>query len=226
MLSEMNPATESDAEKAMTNRRVLFIDDDEAFLKAVSRYFAKRGFRVFTALNGRDGIKEFLRVSPHVTVVDLNMPGITGMHVLEELRSKRPVMIMLTSEAEIENAVEAMRRGAENFLTKAVSMSHLEVVVAKAAEKAEMNREIKTLRARLEPNRKRKMARAAVLVLLVVVSVLIGSLIGGRQTELQEAPIPVPFNPQDTVIEREDAPLRPFPVPEKGGTEGAGRRRD
>lgn len=220
MPSEMNPATESDAGKAMTDRRVLFIDDDEDFLNAVSRYFTKRGFRVFTALNGRDGIKEFLRVSPHVTVVDLNMPGITGMHVLEELRSKHPIMIMLTSEAEIENAVEAMRRGAENFLAKTVSMSHLEVAVEKAAEKAELYREVKTLRARLEPNAKRKMARAAVLMLLVVVSLVIGSVIGGRQRELQEAPIPVPFNPEDTVIERGDAPFRPLPAPRKGGSGG------
>lgn len=199
----------------MATCRVLFIDDDENIRTAVNRYFTKAGYQVFTAENGREGVKEFNKVSPDVTVVDLNMPDITGMHVLEELRPKKPMIIMLTSEVEIENAVEAMRRGAENFLTKPISMSHLEVAIQKAAEKAVLGREVTTLRARLRPSTKRKVARAAAVLGLVGASVVVGLFIGGSSAQPEVAPIPVPFDPQDTVIQREESSFRPIPLPEK-----------
>ena len=201
----------------MTARRVLFIDDDEVIIRVLNKYFGSRGYQTFSALTGREGINTFHRVSPDVTVLDLHMPDISGLNVLEELRPKRPMVIMLTGYGEVENAVEAMRHGAENFLTKPIELSHLETAVEKAAEKASLKRENIELRSRITPSFKRRVVTAIVSVLMVAASVALGSFIGGGRSGPEGAPIPVPLNPQDTVLEVDDAPFRPMPRPPDRG---------
>ncbi len=194
----------------MGTRRILFIDDDELILTSLTRHFDRLDYQTFTATSGREGIKAFNHVRPDVTVLDLQMPDISGLHVLEEIRSKHPMVIMLTGHGDIENAVEAMRRGAENFLTKPIQMSHLAQVVEKAAEKAEIYRANRQLRARLAPSFQRRAAQSVMFLLLVAVAITVGVLIGsGSRPAVQAAPIPVPFDPQDTVIVREEVPFRP-----------------
>ncbi len=171
------------------------------------------GYETYTAASGREGIKAFYRTRPDVTVLDLHLPDISGFNVLEELRPKRPMIIMLTGDGEIERAVEAMHRGAENFLTKPISIAHLQVAVDKAAEKAALNAENRTLRARMTPSPKRKIARATVVIVLVGLSAVVGSLIGGIREDRRNVPIPVPINPQDTVLDVDEAPFRAFPDP-------------
>ncbi len=195
----------------MTARRVLFIDDDDAILRVLSKYFETRGYQTFSASTGRKGVSTFNRVLPDVTVLDLHMPDISGLNVLEELRPKRPMVIVLTGDGEIENAVEAMRRGAENFLTKPIEFKHLEAAVEKAAEKAALGRENVELRSRITTSFKRKAVSAVLFLLLLVASVILGSFIGGGEAGPASAPIPVPLNPQDTVIEIEDVPFTPVP---------------
>ena len=195
----------------MTARRVLFIDDDDAILRVLSKYFETRGYQTFSASTGRKGISTFNRVMPDVTVLDLHMPDISGLNVLEELRPKRPMVIVLTGDGEIENAVEAMRRGAENFLTKPIEFKHLEAAVEKAAEKAALGRENVELRSRITTSFKRKVVSAVLFLLLLVASVILGSFIGGGEAGPASAPIPVPLNPQDTVTEIEDVPFTPVP---------------
>ncbi len=127
------------------------------------------------------------------------------------------MVIMLTGDAEVENAVEAMRHGAENFLTKPIELSHLEAAVAKAAEKASLKRENIELRSRITPSFKRKAVAAILFIMLVAASVALGSFIGGGRAGPERAPIPVPLNPQDTVQEVDDAPFRPVPKPPERG---------
>jgi DNA-binding NtrC family response regulator len=177
--------------------RVLFIDDDQAVAEALARYFQQAGHEVYKALNGKDGIALFDQVRPDVTVLDLHMPGMSGMEVLEVLRQRGAVVLMLTGYGEIEHAVQAMKLGAENFLTKPVDMGHLAATVEKAAEKSRLRRENVELRARLTPNLRRRLLRAAAFAALLVASVLIGRWIGGAEQERPTRPIPVPFD-QDT----------------------------
>lgn len=201
----------------MTARRILFIDDDEGILRVLNKYFETRGYQTFSALTGREGINTFHRVSPDVTVLDLHMPDISGINVLEELRPKRPMVIMLTGDGEVENAVEAMRHGAENFLIKPIELAHLEAAVEKAAEKASLRRENVELRSRITPSFKRNAVAAMLFIMLVAASVALGSFIGGGRSGPERAPIPVPLNPQDTVMEVDDAPFRPVPRPAERG---------
>ncbi len=175
---------------------VLFIDDDTTVLKTFDRYFTRAGFGVHTAESGSKGIEKYRRARPDVTVLDLHMPGMSGMEVLDVLRREQAVVIMLTGQAELENAVEAMRRGAENFIAKPVELSHLEVAVEKAAEKASYRREVVKLRAQLSPGVKKRLVRYVALALMVAVSLLGGTMIGrmGQGSEPLRSPIPIPLD--------------------------------
>jgi DNA-binding NtrC family response regulator len=131
-----------------------------------------------------------------VVVVDLNLPDIGGMDVLAELKKRKAMVIMLTGMGEVENAVEAMRLHAENFLTKPVEMAHLAVAVEKAAEKASLRRENVELKERLSPNFKRLMMKVGAFVALAAVSAVIGMAIGSGATDDPriQSPIPVPID--------------------------------
>ena len=178
----------------MTAYRVLFIDDDPGVLRALGDYFERLGHDVLRAESGKAGIGVWEREQPDVTVLDLFMPEMNGIEVLKVLRQKRAVVIMLTGYGEIDSAVEAMRLGAENFLTKPIEMPHLVQAVEKAAEKSLLRRENVRLRAQLKPNLKKRLLRGGALVLLIGGAVAIGALIGAGEDERPMAPIPIPID--------------------------------
>lgn len=177
----------------MQTYRVLFIDDEETVLRALSTYFEKLGHEVYTATSGKDGIGLFEQVHPHVAIVDLVMPGMSGMDVLDYLVRQHATVIMLTGRGEVEAAVQAMRHGAENFLQKPVDMPHLVATVEKAAEKARLRREVTELRARLSPTAKRALVRLGLVLVLIAAGVGVGALIGSSGRERPMNPIPVPI---------------------------------
>ena len=184
-----------------SRHRILFIDDDADLLSLLCTYFAQLGYEVYSGEGGHAGMGKFEQVRPDVTVVDLKMPDLSGMEVLERLRRKRATVIMLTGQGEVADAVEAMHLGAENFLTKPIDIHHLAAAVEKAAEKATLRQENIELRARLSPNVKRRMRRATVLVLFAVASVGLGAAVGHTGEELRpHAPIPVPLQSAEAAM--------------------------
>lgn len=192
----------------MAAHRILFIDDDQAVVQALANYFRQVGHDVHTAPDGKEGIATYDRVRPDVTVLDLHMPGMSGMEVLEVLRQRGAMVIMLTGYGDVEHAVQAMRLGAENFLTKPVDMAHLVAAVDKAAEKGRLRQENVELRERLTPSMRRQLIRWGAFAALVAASVLLGRLIGSAGAERPARPIPVPFD-QDTAILNRAAPMAP-----------------
>ena len=178
----------------MPRYRILFVDDEPAILRSLGDYFQKLGHDVYRADTGKGGLALFERVKPDVTVLDLKLPDITGLEVLETIRRQNGTVLMLTGYGEVETAVEAMRLGAENFLTKPVDMAHLAVAVEKAAEKNQLRRENKELRARLTPSVKRQLLRWSAVVVLLAASVFVGKWIGGTRNVRPSAPIPIPID--------------------------------
>ena len=89
----------------MARYRVLFIDDEPAILKSLGEYFEKLGHDVFRADTGRGGISTFEKVRPDVTVLDLKLPDISGMEVLENLRQKQAAVLMLNRDLDTEREV-------------------------------------------------------------------------------------------------------------------------
>jgi len=118
----------------MSAAKILVIDDEEAICDACSQVFTKDGYLVETCLEGTSGLKKIDNFKPDVVFVDLKMPGISGLEVLDELREKNKdvVPIVITGYGTIESAVESMKKGAFDFLCKPLTADKLKEVTNKA----------------------------------------------------------------------------------------------
>jgi two-component system, NtrC family, response regulator AtoC len=121
-------------------RSILLVDDDPAVLKLLTAFFTREGWEVQRALSGEEGMRAYERDRPDLVLLDLHLPGISGLDVLEVLVSRDATVLLLTGRGDIETAVEAMARGAENFLTKPPELAHLREACARAVEKVELRR--------------------------------------------------------------------------------------
>jgi two-component system response regulator AtoC len=124
---------------------VLLIDDDVDVLRAIGNAFERLGYEVTRELSGEAGLATFDRQRPEVVILDLRLPGMDGMEVLEQLRQRGAAVILLTGQSDVETAVRAMQLGAENFLTKPVDLTHLAAAVARVADKVRLRRVNETL---------------------------------------------------------------------------------
>lgn len=119
---------------------ILLIDDDASVLRAIGAFFEQRGWDVFRELSGEAGLAMWERTHADVVLLDLNLPGIDGLEVLEQLRGRETAVILLTGDGDVRAAVQAMRSGAENFLVKPVDLEHLMEAAKRAAEKVRLRR--------------------------------------------------------------------------------------
>ena len=127
---------------------LLLIEDDPDVLRAVGDYFERIGYEVSRAASGDAGLAAYERLRPDVVILDLHLPDMGGLEVLERLRLSGAAVILLTGQGDIETAVRAMQLGAENFLTKPVDMNHLAAATARVGEKVRLSRQNALLRAR------------------------------------------------------------------------------
>jgi DNA-binding NtrC family response regulator len=121
----------------MSHGRVLIVDDDSGFRTALSTAMSARGFDVASVPNGSGALAWLGTNTCDVVLLDLKMPDMSGMEVLERLRERYPAVevILLTGHGTIDTAVAAIRRGAFQFLTKPCSPDEVEVTVLKALER-------------------------------------------------------------------------------------------
>lgn len=124
---------------------VLLIDDDADVLRAVGNYFERLGYEVGRELSGEAGLATFDRFRPDVVILDLQLPGMDGLQVLEHLRQRDAAVLLMTGHSDVPTAVRAMQLGAENFLTKPVDLAHLAAAVARIADKVRLKRVNATL---------------------------------------------------------------------------------
>ena len=103
-----------------TAESILVVDDDEVFRERLARAFRDRGFEVRTAANSDAAIKLAKSDSPELAVVDLRMPGESGLQLVQRLKSNDPAtkVVVLTGYGSIATATEAMRLGATHYLPK------------------------------------------------------------------------------------------------------------
>src|SRR5213083_1451882 len=127
---------------------ILLVDDDADVVRAVGDYFERLGDEVAREDTGGGGMAAFQRLRPDVVILDLHLPDVGGLEVLERLRPQGAAVILLTGQGDIETAVRAMQLGAEHFLTKPVDMNHLAAATARVAEKVRLSRQNALLRAR------------------------------------------------------------------------------
>jgi DNA-binding NtrC family response regulator len=128
---------------------LLLVDDDAELRSDMANYFSRQGYSVEQCSNGKQGLELLERRSFDVMVLDLMMPGMSGLDVLKELQSKSTEceIVVLTGEATVEIAVEAMKLGAREFLTKPISLKELDRLVRKAHETGQLRKENEQLKA-------------------------------------------------------------------------------
>jgi DNA-binding NtrC family response regulator len=132
--------------------RILIVDDEPQIRKILSVLLVERGHEVAIAETGELGLNTFEQFHPELVLLDLNLPGIDGIHVLQGLMEKDPRLhcVMLTAFGTIRSAVEAMRLGAFDYLTKPFDNDELLLVVERALERRRLTAEVEELRAELE----------------------------------------------------------------------------
>jgi len=127
---------------------VLIIDDEEAIRDSCTQILLKSGFRAETAEDGAVGLEKIKELGPDLVLVDLKMPGISGFDVLERLKAIDPnvIPIVITGYATVDSAVEAMKRGAYDFLPKPFSPEELRIIIRRAHERRMLILEAEALR--------------------------------------------------------------------------------
>jgi DNA-binding NtrC family response regulator len=113
---------------------ILIIDDEEAIRDSFSQVLKREGYGAKAARDGKEGLKFFKQDFFHVVLLDLKLPGLNGMLILSKIKEENPEtpVIIITGFATIESAVEAMRRGAFDYLAKPCSPQELLFIVKKA----------------------------------------------------------------------------------------------
>src|SRR5512136_281369 len=117
--------------------RVLVVDDDQAIREALSRTLERMGFAVLLAEDGQEGLDRLREGDVHIILADLMMPKISGQELLRAAKVMAPdiEVIMITGHGTVEDAVEAMKEGAYDFITKPFKRVQLEQTIRRAAEK-------------------------------------------------------------------------------------------
>jgi DNA-binding NtrC family response regulator len=122
---------------------LLIVDDDADYRSMLVRRFKRRGYQVHEACDGVDALELAARRQFDVAIVDMTMPRISGLEVLEKFKASQPEceVIMHTGEATVDTAVKAMKMGAYDYLTKPCTMAECETLVEKAAERRQLAKE-------------------------------------------------------------------------------------
>lgn len=121
-------------------RRILCIDDDPDALRVLTEYLALEGYEVMAAPDGASGIQMLTQESVQLIITDLNMPGLTGMDVIEIVHKNYPHLqiIVVTGFGTIETVLEALHKGAIDYLVKPYLLEILKLSLGKAERQAEI----------------------------------------------------------------------------------------
>ncbi len=123
---------------------IFVVEDDSAVRSALTRRLTKQGHRVRGFESGERALEALDQDMPELVLMDLKMPGMTGLEALPHLRQRAPnaLVIMLTAFGTVEDAVEAMKRGAYDFIVKTIDLQSVDPVVGKALELIQLRRRV------------------------------------------------------------------------------------
>lgn len=118
---------------------ILLIDDDTLFLQTMSRSLERKGLQVNSATNASTALQQLALQPFDLIVLDLNLDGESGLKLLPQLREQQPAtrVVMLTAYASVATAVDAIKRGAENYLCKPVTANDIVALLDDDADDAE-----------------------------------------------------------------------------------------
>jgi diguanylate cyclase (GGDEF)-like protein len=125
------------------NTRLLIVDDEQETLDLIADYLTDRGFDVVTSTTGEEAVSVVQKDLFHIAIVDLHLPGMTGAELLKNIKKTRQdvQVIMITGYGTIRDAVECMKLGASDFITKPILPDHLNLAIHRILEEARLKEE-------------------------------------------------------------------------------------
>ena len=134
-----------------SHNSVLIIDDDIKLCNVLSLVINKAGYTTYTANDGHAGIEKLHKESPAVVVLDLRMPGMDGIEVLKQIKkiSGETPVIIITAYSRVQSAVEAIKLGAYDYLSKPFDNDEIVITIQRAIKERAMQQEIHALKAQL-----------------------------------------------------------------------------
>src|SRR5262245_12212526 len=138
-------------QKSPSGERVLIVEDDPATRSGLTELVQTWGFTTDEAPDGEEGLKRVTSFRPAIIVSDLVMPRMGGIELLRALKDQLSdiTFILLTAQGTVESAVEAIKDGAYDYLSKPVDPQRLQILLKKAVERQETLREVRHLRRQL-----------------------------------------------------------------------------
>jgi two-component system nitrogen regulation response regulator GlnG len=136
----------------MTIKRILVADDEESIRWVLSKALSKQGYQVDLANNGQQALEMIRQKRYDLAVFDIKMPGVTGLDLLSRVQEESPatLVVIMTAESSMKNAVEAMKRGAYDYITKPFDLDTLDAIILKAQKAAEVKEEVARLKDELK----------------------------------------------------------------------------
>jgi DNA-binding NtrC family response regulator len=131
--------------------KILIIDDERAIRNTLSEILQHEGYKVDTAENGEDGFEKFKKNSYDVVLCDIKMPRMDGLEFLEKSREINPdvPLIMISGHGNIDTAVEAVKKGAYDYISKPPDLNRLLITIRNATDKTTLVTETKTLKRKI-----------------------------------------------------------------------------
>ncbi len=131
--------------------QILIVDDDESIRRMLSAVLEREGFQTVTARDGEEGLALFRSSSPDIVLMDIRMPGLSGIEAMSAMLALRPgaAVILMTAYADLDTAVQAIKKGVFDFVIKPFDLAEIGLLVNRAYQMREMRREIGILQLEL-----------------------------------------------------------------------------
>lgn len=135
-----------------TNDRVLVVDDELSVRRLLEEVVRKAGYTAHLAENGREAVDKARRIKPAVVIMDIKMPVMDGMEAFEIIRGEHPgtAVILMTAHGTMDTAVEAMKKGAFDYLVKPSNVTELRIILDRAFQLQSLRNEVAALRTEVE----------------------------------------------------------------------------
>lgn len=135
----------------MEHAKILIVDDEKLLRWSLSENLTKEGYTVLTAEKGQEGLNLFIEEQPDLVLLDIHLPDISGINVLESIKKENPnaIVIMITAFGDIETAVKTIKVGAYDFVEKPFNLDKLKILISKALETDALRKEVSQFRSQL-----------------------------------------------------------------------------
>lgn len=132
----------------MEDKPILIVDDDAAQRRLIDFWLKEDGYRTVLAADGLAGLREFESKSPRLVIADIRMPGLSGLELLGRIKgyNEDALVILITAFGTVENAVEAMKLGASDYVLKPLNADELKIVVRRVLQHQQIIEENRYLR--------------------------------------------------------------------------------